>query len=42
VRCGQVEYIYWDFSHYLLRLQTDPSFAASGGIIGGVEVANGH
>jgi hypothetical protein len=34
VRCGQVEYIAWDFDHYRLRLQTDPTFAASGGIVG--------
>lgn len=38
VRCGQVEYISWDFDHYRQRLQTDPAFAASGGIVGIAEV----
>jgi hypothetical protein len=38
VRCGQVEYISWEFEHYRMRLQSDPTFASSGGIVGMAEV----
>jgi hypothetical protein len=41
IRCGQVEYISWGFEHYRMRLQSDPDFAKSGGIIGSAEMVNG-
>ena len=35
VRCDQIEYAVWGYHDYRERLDHDPAFAASGGIIGG-------